>query len=244
MNPIEQYIHERDEQVKENRRNRDLEVYTYRYTEHLVRSNYAKNFTWMGIPIMQYPSDLMVMQELIWKIKPDYIIETGIAFGGSTLFYAHMLRMVGKGKVIAIDIDIRPHASGVCKHEENITFISDDSSCPRCHAKVVHEIGYLKHGMVVLDSCHTHDHVLAELRLYSPLVSVGSYIIVFDTAIEYFSHLDKNQDRPWGKGNNPYSAVMEFMKDNDEFIIDKEIEQRALITSAPSGYLRRIKEAK
>ena len=241
VNPVEQYIHERDEQIKENKRDRDLEVSIYRLTEWLVKSNYTKNFTWMGVPILQYPSDLMVMQELIWKIQPDYIIETGIAFGGSTLFYAHMLRMVGKGKVVAIDIDIRPHASGVCKREENIIFISDDSSCPRCHAKVVHEIGYLKHGMVVLDSCHTHDHVLAELRLYSPLVSVGSYIVVFDTAIEFFSHLDKNQDRPWGKGNNPATAVKAFLEETDDFIVDKDIDQRALITSAPGGWLRRIK---
>jgi cephalosporin hydroxylase len=107
--------------------------------------------------------------------------------------------------------------------------------------KTLHYSCRNKTVLILLDSCHSHAHVLQELRLYSPLVSIDSFIIVNDTAIEFYGHLDKNQDRPWGKGNNPYSAVMEFMKNNDEFIIDREVESRALITSAPSGWLRRIK---
>ena len=250
--PVEQYIHDRDEQVKENRRDRDLEVSTYRYTEWLVKSNYTKNFTWMGFPILQYPSDLMVMQEIIEEIRPDCIIETGIAFGGMSLFYHDMLVCCClASQVISIDIDIREQAWRVFGKDYQwkcMLPIQGDSADPKTLRKVKKAMKDfytpIKTVLVSLDSNHTKDHVLQELRLYSPLVSVGSYIVVFDTAIEFFSHLDKNQDRPWGKGNNPYSAVMEFMKDNDEFIIDKEIEQRALITSAPSGYLRRIKEAK
>lgn len=243
MNPTEQYIHDRDEQVKENRRNKELEIATYHFTEHLVRSNYTKNFTWMGIPILQYPTDLMVMQELIWKIKPDYIIETGVAFGGMLVFYASILESIGKGKVLGIDIDPRDSNMRVLeKHPlRNRIWITKGSSVDKHVIEAVRD--FVRDGKVLvsLDSLHTHAHVLQELRLYAPLVSMGSYIIVFDTAIEFYGHLDKNQDRPWGVGNNPATAVTEFMKNNDEFIVDRKVEQRVLITGAPGGWLRRVR---
>jgi len=246
MNPIEKYVHERNEQVRQNLTDRDLEIDVHRLTESLVRTNYVKNFTYMGIPILQYPTDLMVMQELIFRVAPNYIIETGIAFGGMTKFYSHMQKFIGYGEVISIDIEIRKHARYVMMDESEFVTAIEGSSVSDATIEKVNKIisrnAFGKNSVIVsLDSNHTHNHVLQELKLYSPLVSVGSYIVVFDTSIEFYGHLDKNQDRPWGKGNNPYSAVQEFMKDNDEFVVDKEIEQRALITSAPGGWLRRIK---
>jgi cephalosporin hydroxylase len=239
MNPIETYIHDRDEQVRKNLQCGFLDYDAFHFTGSLVRTNFVKNFTYCGIPILQYPTDLMVMQELIWQIKPDCIIETGIAFGGMTKFYSDMLGRVA-GILIAIDIEIREHAKKVLCGLDVFDF--EGSSIDEKIFEEVRRIVRLDEKVLIsLDSNHTHDHVLQELKLYSPLVSVGSYIVVFDTAIEFYGHLDKNQDRPWGKGNNPYSAVQEFMKDNDEFIVDKEVEQRALITSAPGGFLRRIK---
>lgn len=256
MNPIEQYIHDRDEQVKMNMKDRDLHMYASRFTEVLVHTNYTKNFTWMGVPILQYPTDLMVMQELIWKIKPDYIIETGVAFGGMTKFYASMLDHCGGQKVISIDIDIREHTRDSLHKQQQLVYMIDliegSSIDQSIFDKVIFSIDPEEpiadainedyNILVSLDSLHTHDHVLQELRLYSPLVSVGSYIVAYDTAIEFYGHLDKNKNqRPWGPGNNPYTAVQQFLKENDNFIVDKEIEQRVLITAAPGGYLKRIK---
>lgn len=249
MNATETYIHNRDEQVRINLEDRDLRVNAERFTVELVRTNYTKNFSWMGVPILQYPQDLMVMQELIWDIKPNYIIETGVAFGGMLVFYASILEAIGSrnglatGKVMGIDIDPRDSNMKVLeKHPlRNRIWITKGSSVDKHIIEAVKD--FVKDGTVLvsLDSLHTHTHVLQELQLYAPLVSVGSYIVVFDTAIEFYGHLDKNQDRPWGKGNNPWTAVQEFMKDNDEFVVDKEIEQRALISAAPGGFLRRVK---
>lgn len=245
---INDYIVKRDVQVNMDAKSPKLNKALDNFTEQLVKTNYVKNFTWMGIPILQYPSDMMIMQELIWEVKPDYIIETGVAFGGSTLFYATILDALGRGRVIGIDID---------PHEENMKVLESNPLARRISIFKGSSIevndnvafalkGRLRNGvvMVVLDSNHTHNHVLKELKLYAPLVSLNSYIVVFDTAIERYGHLDSNQDRPWKPGNNPWTAVQEFMKDNDEFMIDKSIERRALVTAAPDGFLRRIKNAK
>ena len=246
MNPILEYVIDRDEQVKQNLDDRDLRMATYHFTKELVRTNYTKNFLWMGMPILQYPTDLMIIQELIWRIKPDYIIETGVAFGGMLVFYANILEVIGKGRVIGIEINPQDHNMKELELHplQNRIKVIRGSSIDKHTIETVKDLIRKGKVFVSLDSNHTHDHVLQELRLYAPLVSVGSYIIVFDTAIEEFGHLDKNQDRPWGKGNNPYTATQEFMKNNDEFIVDKEIEQRALISAAPGGWLKRIKEAK
>lgn len=240
MNAIEQYIHDRDEQVSKNKDDAILQNGVHSFTEHLVRTNYIKNFTWMGIPILQYPSDLMVMQELIWEVKPDYIIETGVAFGGMTLFYAHMLDAIGKGKVLGIDIEIREHTKAIIKHPR--IELKELSSIDPNLLKTIKCLTENKTVLVSLDSNHNHAHVLCELKLYAPLISVGSYIIAYDTAIDFFGYLDKNKDqRPWGPGNSPYTAVQQFLKETDDFTVDKEIEQRVLITAAPGGYLKRVK---
>jgi len=209
-----------------------------------VRYKYSYNFTWMGRPIIQYPQDLIAMQEIIWKAKPELIIETGIAYGGGLIFYSSMLELLGgNGQVLGIDVDIREHnRREIERHpmSKRITMIQGSST----DKKVMERVYELARGkecvLVTLDSNHTHDHVLQELRFYSPLVRKGSYVVVFDTVIEdmpegFFS------DRQWDKGNNPKTAVREFLKTNDRFSVDKEIENKLLITVAPGGYLKCIR---
>ncbi len=208
---------------------------------------YSYHFSWLGRPIIQYPQDIIAAQEIIWKVKPDLIIETGIAHGGSLIFSASMLELIGHGEVLGIDIDIREHNR--IKIEDHTMYkrikMIQGSSISDEVVKKVYEIAKGKnHVLVFLDSNHTHNHVLSEMNLYSPLVHEGSYMIVFDTIIEDISENtpSSNNKRRWGKGNNPKTAVKEFLKINNRFEIDKEIENKLLITVAPSGYLRCIKD--
>jgi len=244
MNPIEEYIKARDEQARKNQDDILLEIATQNFTEQIIRTNYVKNFTYKGVPIMQLPTDLMAMQELIWQIKPDYIIETGIAFGGMTKFYSDMLKPFRGSTVISIDIDVRKHAEAVLDELENVHTIRLSSLSDRMPdiLSVFFDEKYTT--LVSLDSNHTHDHVLQELKLYAPLVSLNSYIVVFDTSVEFMNQNYIPKDRPWGKGNSPWTAVQEFLKGNDEFVADKDIENRIVLTSAPGGWLKRVKEAK
>jgi cephalosporin hydroxylase len=185
----------------------------------------------------------MAMQELIWQIKPQLIVETGIAHGGSLIFYASMLELLGgKGLVVGIDIDIRAHNRREIEAHplfKRIRLIEGDSTEP----SAVEEVYALAEGkapiLVALDSNHTHAHVLKELQLYSPLVRKESYLVVFDTIIEDFP-AGWFHDRPWDKGNNPRTAVAEFLAANPRFQEDRDLESKLLITVAPSGYLRCI----
>ena len=217
---------------------------TKRWVLQSAQLKYSYNFTWLGCPIIQFPQDIIAMQEIIWQVKPDLIIETGIAHGGSLILSASMLELLGgDGQVLGIDIDIREHNRvELEKHSmyKRITMIQG-SSIDEDIAKQVHDFAKdKKRILVLLDSMHTHDHVLKELQLYSPLVTKSSYLVVFDTIIE-----DMPKDffpyRPWGKGNNPKTAVWEFLKTNNRFEIDKEIENKLLITVAPDGYLKRMR---
>ena len=213
------------------------------FVSESAKYNYSYNFSWMGRPVIQYPQDMVAMQEIIWDVKPDLIIETGIAHGGSLIMYASFLKLIGHGHVLGIDIDIRQHNRvEIEKHPmfNRITLLEGSSTSDDIVQQVrVFAQGYSK-IMLVLDSNHAHDHVLEELDLYSPLVRKGSYCIVFDTVIEDMSECSFS-DRPWGKGDNPKTAVWKFLKDNDRFEIDKEIENKLLITVAPDGYLKCIK---
>jgi len=223
-----------------------------------AQHKYTYNFTWLGRPIIQYPQDIMGMQELIWKIKPDLIIETGIAHGGSLIFSASMLALldysdaVERGevldprqpgrRVLGIDIDIRPHnrvAIETHPMANRIDMIQGSSIAPEIIAQV-HEIAKGKRSvLVVLDSNHTHEHVLAELNAYAQLTTIGSYCVVFDTVIEDMP-ADFFPDRPWGPENNPKTAVWQYLNSHPEFEIDKSIQHKLLITVAPDGYLKRI----
>ena len=205
---------------------------------------YSYNFTWMGRPIIQYPQDIMAMQELIWSIRPDLIIETGIAHGGSLVFYASMLELLGNdGFVLGIDIDIRAHnRRAIDGHpmSKRIRLIEGSSIDPEIVAQVASIVQGRNRVLVALDSNHTHDHVLRELQLYSPLVTEGSYLVVFDTVVE---DMPKSLffDRPWSPGNSPKTAVHEFLRGNDRFEIDQQVEGKLLLTVSPDGYLRCIR---
>lgn len=205
---------------------------------------YSYNFSWMGCPVIQYPQDMIAMQEIIWEVKPDLIIETGIAHGGSLIMYASFLELLGNGHVLGIDIDIREHnRAEIEKHPmfKRITMFEGSSISDEMAKKV--KLFSRDHDkvMVVLDSNHTHAHVLKELEIYSPLVNKGSYCVVFDTIIEDMPE-SSFPNRPWGRDNNPKTAVWEFMKTNDRFVVDHEIENKLLITVAPNGYLKCIKD--
>ncbi len=205
---------------------------------------YSYHFTWLGRPIIQYPQDILAIQEIIWKVKPDLIIETGIAHGGSLILSASILELLGNGHVLGIDIDIRKdNKNEIEKHPvfKRITMIQG-SSIDKKIIKKVHEFSKNKKKiMIILDSNHTHKHVLEELKAYSSLVTKNSYLIVFDTIVEDLPKELINKQRPWGIGNNPKTAVHEFLKKNKRFKIDKKIEDKLLITVAPCGYLKCIK---
>lgn len=205
---------------------------------------YSYHFTWLGRPIIQYPQDILAIQEIIWKVKPDLIIETGIAHGGSLILSASILELLGNGHVLGIDIDIRKdNKNEIEKHPmfKRITMIQG-SSIDKKIIKKVHEFSKNKKKiMIILDSNHTHKHVLEELKAYSSLVTKNSYLIVFDTIVEDLPEELIIKQRPWGIGNNPKTAVHEFLKKNKRFKIDKKIEDKLLVTVAPSGYLKCIK---
>lgn len=230
--------------IRKIRSDKSLKRQTIEWFVSSSKYEYSYHFTWLGRPIIQYPQDIIAMQEIIWRVRPDLIIETGIAHGGSLIFYASMLELLGgDGQVLGIDIDIREHNRvEIEKHPmfKRITMI-EGSSIDKDVAREVHTFAkHKKKVLVALDSMHTHDHVLKELEIYSPLVTKGSYLVVFDTIIEDMPD-DFFPDRPWGKGNNPKTAVWEFLKTTDRFNIDKEMENKLLITVAPDGYLKCVR---
>ena len=222
-----------------------------------IRAQYSYNFRVLGRPVIQYPQDIVAIQELIWEIKPDLIIETGIAHGGSLILSASMLALLDycdavengemldpkatKRRVLGIDIDIRAHNRAAIEAHpmaHRIDMIQGSSIAPEVIAQVqAQAVGY-ERVMVILDSNHTHAHVLAELQAYAPLVSQGSYCVVFDTVIEDLP-AGMYSDRPWDVGNNPKTAVREYLTQNPNFEVDEDMEAKLLITVAPGGYLRR-----
>jgi cephalosporin hydroxylase len=219
------------------------------FIQDTLDTKYTYNFSWLGRPIIQYPQDMIALQEIIWEVKPDMIIETGIAHGGSLIFSASMLTLleacgeIENGQVLGIDIDIREHNKKAIETHplsKKITMFQGSSIDKEMIDKVQEFAQKGKRILVILDSNHTHEHVLAELRAYASLVSLESYCIVFDTIIEDMPE-DSFPNRPWDKGNNPKTAVWEFLKESSDFVIDKDIENKILITVAPDGYLKRIR---
>lgn len=220
---------------------------------------YPYNFEFLGRPIIQFPQDMVAMQELIWEVKPDLIIETGIAHGGSLIMSASMLALLdmcdaiesgtaldpktSKRKVLGLDIDIRQHNREAIEAHSMSSFIQmiqGSSISPQVIEQVKAVAKNYQRILVCLDSNHTHDHVLAELGAYAPLTSVGSYCVVFDTIVEDMPKA-MFPDRPWGPGDNPKTAVWEYLKTHSEFEIDKSIDHKLLISVAPDGYLKRIR---
>jgi len=247
------------ERVSANANNTKLADAAHQFTVASTLPKYSYNYSALGRPIIQYPQDMVAMQELIWEIKPDLIIETGIAHGGSLIMNASMFALLdmsdnivknktfnprkSKRKVLGIDIDIRKHNRDAIEAHpmaSRIQMIQGSSIAPEI-VEQVHDVAKdYKRILVCLDSNHTHDHVLAELEAYAPLTSVGSYCVVFDTIVEDMPK-EMFPDRPWGPGNNPKTAVWEYIKTHPEFEIDKSIQHKLLITVAPDGFLKRVK---
>jgi cephalosporin hydroxylase len=210
------------------------------------RHRYSYHFSWLGLPVIQYPQDLVAMQEIIWRTRPELIVETGVARGGSLVFFASMLEMLGSaGQVVGVDIDLRRHNRTAIENHPlaaRITILEGSSTDPAILEKVQRLARAVGSVLVVLDSNHTHDHVLRELELYSPLVRPGGYLIVMDTVVEDLP-AELFPDRPWRPGNSPRTAVEAFLEANDRFQVDEEIENKLLVTVAPGGYLRCVREA-
>ena len=229
-----------------------------RFVTESILPGYSYNFSWQGRPIIQYPQDMAALQELVWAVRPDLIVETGIAHGGSLIYSASLLALldmtdaiqsgqtldprVSQRKVVGVDIDIRAHNRAAIEAHpmaSRIEMIQGSSIAP----EIVDQVRALASGyktvMVLLDSNHTHEHVRAELEVYAPLTSVGSYCVVFDTVVEDLP-AEMFPDRSWGPGDNPKTADWDYLKTHPEFEIDRAIDDKLLISVAPDGYLKRI----
>ena len=257
MNPNDVFKNEVQQNIDALRADGELRKASLNWVGDITPKHYAYNFRWMDRPIIQLPQDMVAIQELIWKIKPDLIIETGIAHGGSLILSASMLALLDycdavengelldpkatKRRVLGIDIDIRAHNRAAIEAHpmaHRIDMIQGSSIAPEVIAQVQAQAAGYERVVVILDSNHTHAHVLAELQAYAPLVSKGSYCVVFDTVIEDLP-AGMYPDRPWDVGNNPKTAVREYLTQNPNFEVDEDMEAKLLITVAPGGYLRR-----
>lgn len=241
MNEHQQFAAECDAEIEAMGKDQPFRELSQAWMDRAQEQRYSYHFRWMGLPIIQYPQDIVAMQELIWRIQPELVIETGVARGGSLVFYASMLELLGRGEVLGIDIDIRAHNRAAIETHpmaRRIRMLQGSSIDPAIVAQAA-EAARGKKVMVVLDSNHTHEHVLAELQLYAPLVSPGSYCVVMDTVVENMPDRLFG-DRPWGVGNNPLTAVREFLAAHPEFETDRSIHDKLAVTVAPEGYLRRV----
>jgi len=246
MEPLELFEHEKKERLARQAYDEPLKNSAQMFMAESLRARYSYNFSWLGRPIIQYPEDVMALQEIIWRVRPRLIIETGVAHGGSVILSASLLEMLGgEGRVLGLDIDIRAHNRPLIENHplaRRLTLMECSSLAPEAAAKAAAMVAETRGGpvMVILDSLHTHEHVLGEMRLYGSFVTPGSYLVVFDGVLENYPEANA-PDRPWGPGNSPLSALREFLAENDSFVVDEEIETKLLITAAPSGYLRRVK---
>jgi cephalosporin hydroxylase len=246
LKPFDEEVEER---IADNGRNAALRKAADGFLRESIQPKYSYNFSWLGRPIIQYPQDIVAMQEIVWTVQPDLIVETGIAHGGSLILYASLLELNAAcggppdARVVGVDIDIRAHNRAAIEAHpmvKRITMIEGSSVDPA----VVGQVGDVAAGrqrvLVCLDSNHTHAHVLAELRAYAPMTSVGSYCVVFDTVIEDLP-AGMFPDRPWDPGNNPKTAVHEYLKSHPEFEVDRRVEDKLMISVAQGGYLKRVR---
>jgi len=236
-----EFVKFRAEQLKDQASDENFLTLTSDWVNASVKTKYSYGFDWLGVPIIQFPSDLIAFQEIVFKVKPTLIIECGVARGGSAIFWASMQHLSGiKPNVIGVDIDIRDHAWKAIEgspYREGIHLIVGDSTEKSTFEKVATLINSSDKIMVILDSNHTHEHVLKELEIYAELVTIGSYLLVLDTVIE---NIPKDATREWGPGANPQTAVLKYMSGRNSFKNDDSIEQRIGITVAPKGYWFRV----
>ena len=243
MDKIAEFKKSVEESIEAQGKNEELKKAASAFMTESIKSRYSYNFTWMGRPIIQYPQDIIAIQEIIYRIQPDLIIETGIAHGGSLIFHASICELIGKGEVLGIDIDIREHNRNEIQNHKmikRISMLQGSSISP----EIIDQVKEIAKGkekiLVILDSNHTHEHVLEEMKLYSPLVTKGSYLMVFDTIVEDLPE-ETSADKIWSVGDNPKTAVFEFLQTNSDFEIDYSVDNKLLISVSPSGFLKRIK---
>lgn len=213
----------------------------------LDKYDYAYLWSWMGVPIIQMPADIIATQEVIWKTKPDVIIETGVARGGSMIFMASLLHVIGNGQVVGVDIDIRAHnRDSIEAHplSPRITLIEGPSTAQETLDKVKAQIPTGASVMVVLDSDHSRDHVLDELRVYGPLVTEGQYLVVADTVLGFADKMETPTKRAkvWYAGDEPYAALKQYMQETKRFEEDEILNGKLVLSSSPKGYIRCISE--
>ena len=248
MDPIQEFEKEKQERIASYDASTKGVELGRQFTMESCFNGYTYNFSWMGLPIIQFPQDIVMMQEILFNIKPDVIIETGVARGGSLVFYASIMEMLGKGKVVGVDIEIRPHNRQAIENHpmfKRIELIEGSSILPSVIEQVAaHTVG-AETVLVCLDSKHTHDHVLDELRAYRQFVTPGSYLVVFDTTVENFDTAvveklaPEYRFKPWGKGSNPHSAVKTFLQEDTSFTIDDQWHKKTMITNCWEGVLKK-----
>jgi cephalosporin hydroxylase len=258
MTPAEQFQQEVRRNIESLGRDGDLQALSRIWIRESASHRWSYNFQWLGRPAIQFPNDAWAMQELIWAVRPDIIVETGIAHGGSLVFSASMLALLdmadaieagltidprtSKRRVIGVDIDIRAHNRAAIEAHplsSRIRMIQGSSIDHTTVDQVRSAVGDAQRVLVCLDSNHTHDHVLAELHAYAPLVTPGSYCVVFDTIVDDMP-ASLFPDRPWGPENNPKTAVREYLRSHPNFMIDKSIDHKLQISVAPDGFLKRL----
>jgi len=249
MTPYEQFMQECRDEIAAQGADAALQAATREWIDRANRRKYSYHFEWLGRPIIQYPQDIVAMQELLWTVQPDLVVETGIAHGGSLIFSASMLELNAScggpadARVVGIDIAIRAHNRAAIEAHplaRRITMLQGSSVAPEIVAEVQRLAQGRKRVLVALDSNHTHAHVLAELGAYAPLTSVGSYCVVFDTVIDDMP-ASMFPDRPWGPGDNPKTAVHQYLATHPELEIDRGIHDKLMITVARDGFLRRVR---
>ncbi len=257
MTPEQQFAAERSERLQDYAADEGFKNLSRQWLQESMSKKYVYNYDWLGRPIIQYPQDMVAIQELVWTVRPDLIIETGIAHGGSLILSASMLAMLdmcdaiesgttidprkSARKVIGIDIDIRNHNRDAIESHpmaSRIQMVQGSSIATDVVEQVRAAAKGFKKVMVFLDSMHTHAHVMGELQAYAPLVSPGSYCVVFDTFVEdmppkFFA------DRPWDVGDNPKTATRQWLAANPDFSVDHTMESRLMVTVAPQGFLKR-----
>jgi len=245
----EQFKKECEEEIRNQGMDEEFRARSSKWIERAQQMRYSYHFEWLGRPIIQYPQDILALQEIIWAVKPNVIVETGIAHGGSLIFSASMLELnaacggPADAEVLGVDIDIREHnRKAVESHPmyKRVQMLEGSSIDPETIERVRRRVEGKERVLVFLDSNHTHDHVLAELQAYAPLVTAGSYCVVLDTLVEDLPE-ELFRDRPWGPGNNPKTAVQSYLKAHPEFEINNLIEDKLMISVAPSGYLKRVR---
>jgi cephalosporin hydroxylase len=247
MDPVAEFFAERKNDIDAMGADTELRAKSIDWMVRADKYKYTYNFTWMGRPIIKFPNDMVAQQEIVWRTKPDLIIETGIAHGGSIIFSASLLELLGHGQVVGVDIDIRKHnREAIEAHpmSKRIKMFEGSSTAPEIFEQISELAKNAMSVLVILDSNHTHEHVYKELNLYADLVTVGNYVILPDTFIEFFPKGYYASNRPWDVGNNPWTAMRQFMSERSDFELDHEPVSKCMITESFDGYLRRTKNGR